>query len=397
MKIKVQPRTDGVPGWKTDITVVYQGETIRERKNSPFTSKVATREAAETRALELAKNGKQKAPAAIATIPTLAEAEERFVEEYSKGKQQAHSTIVKKRSVFKNHLVPALGTKRLDEITTGDVDALVSSLTKRGLEAKTINDVLSILRTTLDVAAKRWNVMPPTRAAIDGLKVPENEMTFYDAGELARLLEHAKFVHDRVELVVLLGADAGLRAGEMIALEWGDVDLVAGILTIRRKEWRGVVGTTKSKKPRKVEITSRLARALKAFKHLRGPRVFYRDTAPLPGRHTDDGKKLRGVSLKIIENWIAAALRLAGFSKDAAVHALRHTFGTRLAARGASAMQIKELMGHSSLKATEKYLHFSPGARGGAMRLLEEGQPEFPGSRLAIVPTEGAVQAKAPQ
>jgi integrase len=37
----------------------------------------------------------------------------------------------------------------------------------------------------------------------------------------------------------LLGAEAGLRQGETIALEWGDVDLVAGLLTVRRSSWKG--------------------------------------------------------------------------------------------------------------------------------------------------------------
>ncbi len=65
--------------------------------------------------------------------------------------------------------------------------------------------------------------------------------------------------------LVLLVADAGLRQGEIIALEWGDVDLVAGALTVRRSSWKGQVGTPKSGRERKVPLTARLKAALKAL------------------------------------------------------------------------------------------------------------------------------------
>ena len=58
--------------------------------------------------------------------------------------------------------------------------------------------------------------------------------------ELSRLTEAVKIDPERLALV-LLGADAGLRQGEIIALEWGDVDLVAGALTVRRLSKFGVL------------------------------------------------------------------------------------------------------------------------------------------------------------
>jgi len=69
-------------------------------------------------------------------------------------------------------------------------------------------------------------------------------------------------------------ADAGLRQGELIALEWGDVDLVAGTLTVRRSSWRGIVGTPKSGRERKIPLTARLKAALKAHRHLKSELVF---------------------------------------------------------------------------------------------------------------------------
>jgi len=66
----------------------------------------------------------------------------------------------------------------------------------------------------------------------------------------------------------------GLRQGEIIALRWSDVDWVAGALTVRRSSWKGVVGTPKSGRERKVPLTVRLKAALKAHRHLISELVF---------------------------------------------------------------------------------------------------------------------------
>jgi len=74
-------------------------------------------------------------------------------------------------------------------------------------------------------------------------------------------------------LVVLLGGDAGLRCGEIMALEWKDVDLQKRQLCIARSDWKGHVTATKGGRIRYVPLTVRLAEALKRACHLRGVRV----------------------------------------------------------------------------------------------------------------------------
>ena len=64
---------------------------------------------------------------------------------------------------------------------------------------------------------------------------------------------------DMTYLVVLLGGEAGLRCGEMMALEWKDVDLTKGRLCVARSEWKGHVTAPKGGRVRYVPLTSRLA------------------------------------------------------------------------------------------------------------------------------------------
>jgi integrase len=79
------------------------------------------------------------------------------------------------------------------------------------------------------------------------LKIAAQKFDFLTFEELARLVEAMKGDPQRLALV-LLGAEAGLRQGEIMALQWGDVDLGAGLLTVRRSSWKGLmpVGSAES-------------------------------------------------------------------------------------------------------------------------------------------------------
>jgi integrase len=158
-------------------------------------------------------------------------------------------------------------------------------------------------------------------------------------------------------LIVLLGGDAGLRAGEMVAFHWSDVDLARRRLCVRHSDWRGSLTAPKNGRVRYVPLTERLLNALREYRHLRGPRVLCKD----------DGAPLSRQSA-----WtrVRRAVKLA--SVPTGVHILRHTFCSHLAMRGAPARAIQELAGHADLSMTQRYMHLSPAALDAAIRLLEE-------------------------
>jgi integrase len=174
-----------------------------------------------------------------------------------------------------------------------------------------------------------------------------------------RLLSAAGRIDPRVELALLLGADAGLRKGEIVALEQPDLDHARRLVHVRRGDWRGVVSPVKGWQSRVVPMTDRLAEAALKVRHLAHQRVLLRD----------DG---RPITAKVVQLWVRSAERVAGMEETGRVHVLRHTFGARLAMKGAPAMAIMKLMGHKDLKTTLRYMHLSPSAREGAIRLLDE-------------------------
>jgi integrase len=187
---------------------------------------------------------------------------------------------------------------------------------------------------------------------------PKKTMGFHDFEEYERLLTVAP-KRGATYLMVLLGGDAGLRLGEIVALEWRDVDLSARRLAVQRSDWLGHVTVPKGGRTRRLPMTQRLTAALKQARHLRSDRVLC-----LP----DGAPMTRDRVIKAIRSaQRVAAVNVAG------VHVLRHTFCSHLAMRGAPARAIQELAGHADLSTTQRYMHLSPAATEDAIRLLEFG------------------------
>jgi integrase len=268
------------------------------------------------------------------------------------------SGIAAKETILNVHLVPLFGPKRLDAITTEDVQRLKNQLRDRA--PKTVNNVLTVLNMLLKKAVE-WNAIERMPCTIRLLPIPKGSAGFYDFDEYERLVAAAKAT-DRVPyLIVLLGGEAGLRCGEMMALEWSDVDLVKRQFRVERSDWKGHVTATKGGRVRHVPMTIRLMTALREHRHLRSARVLcQRDGSPL--------------TQKIVQNDVRRSARRAQLEKGG-VHRLRHTFCSHLAMRGAPARAIQELAGHMDLATTQRYMHLSPAAIEGAIRLLDQAKP----------------------
>lgn len=74
---------------------------------------------------------------------------------------------------------------------------------------------------------------------------------------------------------------------------------------------------------------------------------------------------------KVVRVWFERAQRKAGIEVTGAIHRLRHTFCSMLAAEGATPMAIMKLAGHASIETTMKYMHLSPANRAAAIDLLD--------------------------
>jgi integrase len=368
MSVTVRPYRRG--GWHVDIRLVLpDGTPYRQRTRINMPSKTAAKTWGQDRERYVLQHGPPRPPK---EVPTLAEFQDRFLDGYARANRQKPSGIAAKETILQVHLVPLLGPKPLDRITTEDVQRLKHQLRDRA--PKTVNNVLTVLNVLLKKAVE-WNVVDRMPCTIRLLRLPKASAGFYDFEEYERLIASARTLGSATYLIVLLGGEAGLRCGEIRALEWSDIDLQKRQLCVQRSQWKGHVTAPKGGRTRYVPLTLRLAQALRDHRHLRSARVVCQD----------DGSAL---SADRIKHHVERAARRAQIPHNG-VHRLRHSFCSHLAMRGAPARSIQELAGHQDLSTTQRYMHLSPAAIESAIRLLDTPpSPEIFGNMLATGSTE---------
>jgi integrase len=237
-------------------------------------------------------------------------------------------------------------------------DAFKEREGQQGLSAKTVNNHLTVLRKSLSLAVEwgRLRALPQ----VGFLRTKKPEIDFFIFEEAARLLAAADAGPWRV--MILCGLRAGLRQGELLELRWEDVDLVKGVLRIRRAIYDGVVDIPKGGRAREVPMSDEL-------------RASFRD---LPSRFAGGlvWPGAGGANLSKGEcKWpLWRACKRAGLRR-VGWHALRHTFASHLVMRGVPLKAVQELLGHEDITTTMRYAHLAPGVTRDAVALLDAPAP----------------------
>ena len=145
MSVTVRPYRRG--GWEADIRFrLPNGLRHRERCRAPVSSKSAAQRWGEDRERHLVQHG---LPEPKKEVPTLEQFAERFVNGYARANRQKPSGIAAKEMILRVHLRLQLGSCRLDEITSEDVQRLKQRLNSKA--PKTVNNVLTVLNSIAEV------------------------------------------------------------------------------------------------------------------------------------------------------------------------------------------------------------------------------------------------------
>lgn len=167
--------------------------------------------------------------------------------------------------------------------------------------------------------------------------VPRKLPHFLSVDEMTALLE--SFAKEertpqsrREETLVLLLYGSGLRVSEACGLSWKDVDLEQRLLRVRGK----------GSKERLVPFPDRVTESLRILR-ARNDGAYVFGEAPL--------------STRTAYNWIRTRGAAVGLLHQLHPHALRHSYATHLLSGGANLRTLQSLLGHESLRATEKYTH----------------------------------------
>ncbi|MCA9709639.1 MAG: site-specific integrase [Myxococcales bacterium] len=358
-----------------DIQIEMPDGTItRVRKVSPVqTKRAAEQYEREIRAMLVARVFGKEEPkkrrerrnkeAKEKAVPRFAGFAATFIDTYAKTNNRP-STVREKRRALRRGMLEHIGHLRLDQITARHVEGYKARRKSDGVGPKTINEELAILSKILGYAEEIGELTTPP-PKIRRLKVPPSTFDFLDFDEAERLVKAAARAPDPWCAMVPVALWSGLRLGELRGLRWDDVDLVAARLHVRQAaDDRNELHPPKSGRARVVDLPKRAVAVLREHRHRRGPFVFCREDGSILGQGLC-GKKREGGPLVSICG--TAGLRRIGW------HALRHTYASHLVMRGATLMEVRELLGHSSLDMTMRYAHLSPTARKAAVALLDEG------------------------
>jgi integrase/recombinase XerC len=252
------------------------------------------------------------------------------------------------------------------------VRSFVASLNQRRLARRTQGRHLSALRGLFRYACLMGRMQSNPAESVPTPKVEKTLPRHLRPGEIEALLEAPAGregplgLRDRALLELLYAS--GLRVGELVALNWRDIDLGARVLRVIGK------GDRERMTPFGEPAEKTLRQWLDAWEDVFRRRDSDEEQHLEPVFLNRDGGRLSARSVRrIIDRYVEETAQAAG----AHPHALRHSFATHLLESGADLRSIQELLGHASLSTTQRYTHVDTGR---LLQVYRESHPRAKGA-----------------
>ena len=235
-----------------------------------------------------------------------------------------------------SHFSKLFGTRKLNEISASDIDIFKQRRLEEGIKLNTIVRDLVVIRHLFNYSSNRKKFFGRNPVSESGLpQINDKKERVLSVIEQEELLKHC---YPELANIIMLALNTGMRRDEILFLEWIWVDFKEGYINLPHTH-------SKSKKSRKVPINSVIRKILLE-------RKLQSDGAEYVFHISDTKSGAR--------TWLQRAFREA--CKQAGIeglrfHDLRHTAATRLVEAGIPLAAVAELLGHSSIRMTERYSH----------------------------------------
>ncbi len=264
-------------------------------------------------------------------------------------------------SIIRKHLRPYFGTMFVDEVDVDNGDEYINvKIDDEGLGEKTVRNHLTLFTTMLNVVA---SFKRPWLLKVSEFNKPKVALYSTDYqwlrsdDEIRRFLAAARAEGEMVFVFYMLAIFTGMRAGEIAALEWSDIDFDRRLISVQRSFY----GPPKSGKVRHAPILDPLLPVLRAWRTRHPGQLVF----------TNQNGKMFCPSSSIYQDVLHRVLEAAGF--DTVVrnrkqrpyvrfHDLRHTFASHWVSKGGDIFKLMKILGHSSIRMTERYAHLAPDA-----------------------------------
>ncbi len=390
MGVKIQkPGEPGHPGGNRRIyvRVNYRGH----RKTRVFNStKGAERYATDVEAL--LKLGKVDEvftdPAPAPTVPTFREAAERWWAvdgaTFKGGTQDTY------QNALKVHILPTFEGHRIDDISVSDVEDWWARLRAKGFSHKHLGNIrgvlLGIFRRAVTAGQLSRNPAEAIRGRLGREDREVRQAEWLTEPELTAFLGVAAEREPRYYPFFLTVASTGLRIGEALALQAGDVDLERGKIAIRRAIRKHRIGSPKSGKARTVDMPPATATVLRDWINT------VRAEAAIRGQEATwlfPGETGNPQEDKCFVPALRRILKAAGIPRPLRVHDLRHTYASLAIQRGVPLVVVSRQLGHASIAITaDTYGHLAPDAGRQAADAMEAILTEHSRNPRATAPAD---------
>lgn len=241
---------------------------------------------------------------------------------------------------LKNYILPFFSGKDIRDIRKRDLKAFYKELPKR-LSPKTHQNILNAVENFFNVMVD--DELIEKKPGFPQVSVPEPEIKWCNREQQDQILNA---IPDKHRFIFFFLSRQGLRPAEAMALKWGDIDLKNGVITVKRTvSYRKIVDRTKTRKTRPRLLHPDVYDILLSVpRALHSKYVFLN---PNTGRHylPDSIQKI----------WKKAAKSVG---MDITLYqATRHSVASMAATSGVSITIIKEVLGHTDIRTTQKYAH----------------------------------------
>jgi integrase len=275
---------------------------------------------------------------------------------------QATSTRQLYRAALDREILPKLGHRKLAEIDLQALQGLIAVWKGRGLSRSTVENYLCPVRGVFKYAIRHGLAVSNPCAMLENVDLPaasDSKIHEWSQEEIETLLQSSRYLarqpearQDYSHLLTVAGY-TGLRLGELLGLEWGDIELGERPVLHVRRQWtkHGEVTATKTKNGlRRVPLWPEAVEALKAQ---RGDRIARPDEPTFTSR---DGGRLQHRNVQ--RRGFEAARDHAKLPKELTFHSLRHAFASLAYHRGVPLAVVSAVMGHSTVQVTATvYVH----------------------------------------
>lgn len=291
------------------------------------------------------------------------------------------STSYNYESMLRVHCLPVIGSKPLHEIGIKDANLILMNLRVNGNNNQGINHVITVLKQVLKDAEIEGVIEKSGLTYFNRLKVTTNIWSYWEEMDINRFFLKIK----ELPLYPLFATAlyTGMRRGELGGLKWDCIDFARNQIIVKRvRDRNGLRETTKTGKARFIPINPSLYPILLDLWNKRSDDcqlVFTKDGEELSAHHLGrdfDKYQARVEGLKRIR-----------------FHDLRHTFASQFVMKGGSIYTLREILGNTDVKMTQRYAHLSPEHLKGATDMLSfdglKSEPNPNLTRFDIKKVEG--------